>query len=325
MSRYADYPELPDLETIQAAERRIRDLVIETPTLHAIDLGEYLGQPLWLKAENLQVGGSFKARGALNWLLTATAEELEPGLVTVSAGNHALALAWAAAQKQVPVTVVMPEGSSPMKIRNTRTLGAKVIVEGNIQHAVKLCHELHESCGFTLVHPYDNPRIMAGQGTIALELLRQLPETERILCPVGGGGLISGIGIAARTLRPEIQLIGVEPKGAATMRNAWDRNDFRASLDHVDTIAVSLAPVVVGEYTYAASRRFVDDIVVVGEESIREAARLAMSHAHIYAETGAVVGIAALLEEAVPRNEATSTVAVITGGNMDFEQLKNIL
>lgn len=325
MSATVNNPDLPDLDAIQAAENRICDLVPETPLFRAFDLGEHLDQPLWLKAENLQRGGSFKARGALNWVMTATPDELECGLITVSAGNHALALAWAAAQKKVPVTVVMPEGSSRMKIRNTRKFGAEVIVEGTIREAVQLCHELQKSRQLTLVHPYNNPRIMAGQGTIGLEILRQLPDAARILCPVGGGGLISGIGIAAKTLRPDIRLLGVEPRGAATMRNAWDHNDYRASLDQIDTVAVSLAPAVVGEYTYAASRKVVDDIVLVSEEAIKEATRMVMSHARLYAETGAVVGIAALLENAIPKDESIATVTVITGGNMDFDQLKSIL
>jgi len=325
MSATPDNLDLPDPEAVQAAGHRIRRLVPETPLFRAFDLGEHLEQPLWLKAENLQRGGSFKARGALNWVLTATPDELKRGLITVSAGNHALALAWAAAQKEVPVTVVMPEGSSRMKIRNTRKFGADVIAEGTIQEAVQLCHELQESRQLTLVHPYNDPRIMAGQGTIGMEILRQLPETARILCPIGGGGLISGIGIAAKTLRPDISLIGVEPRGAATMRHAWDQNDYRASLDHIDTVAASLAPAVVGEYTYTTSRNVVDDIVLVSEEAIKEATRLTMSHARLYAETGAVAGIAALLENMIPKDESVATVAVITGGNMDFEQLKSIL
>lgn len=317
--------ELPDAEAIRAAEVRIGDLIEATPMVAAYDLGDELGQPLWFKAENLQRTGSFKVRGALNWIRTASPEELAGGLITVSAGNHALALAWAAAQVGVAVTVVMPEGSSPLKVRGTRAFGAEVILHGDIHQAVAYTHELRESRGLTLVHPYNDPRVMTGQGTVGLEILRQLPNTARILCPVGGGGLISGIGLAIRAQRPDIEIIGVEPAGAATMRNAWDQGDHRASLSHVDTIATSLAPAIVGEYTYAASRRVVDDVVTVGEDAIREATRRVITRGHLYVETGCSVGVAALLEGVVPVDPRRPTVAVLTGANMDPEQLRDLL
>ena len=327
MSISADHGDdaLPGLDAIEAAEARIRDRIPPTPLVQASDLGDDLGLPLWLKAENLQITGSFKVRGALNWVRGASDEEIGNGLITVSAGNHALALAWAARERGIPVTVVMPEGSSPLKIRGTEAFGARVVVHGGIADAVAHTHELRERHGLTLVHPYNNPRVMAGQGTVGLEILRQLPETARILCPIGGGGLISGIGLAVKALRPDVELIGVEPAGAATMRNAWDRQDATAALQRVDTIAASLAPVVVGEYTYAASRQVVDDIVTVSEAAIREATRRVLLRARLYVETGCSVGIAALLESAVPRRPDRPTVAVLTGGNMDPEQCRELL
>ncbi|MEP1002316.1 pyridoxal-phosphate dependent enzyme, partial [Marinobacter sp.] len=264
-------PTLPDESGILEAERRIRPYLGETPLLQVPDLDATMGQPLGLKCESFQRTGSFKARGALNWLLTASADELEAGLVTVSAGNHAIGLAWAAAMQDVPLTVVMPEGSSPLKIHRTRALGAEVIVHGNIQQAVALCHQLRDDKGRTLVHPYNDVRIMAGQGTVGLELLRQQSDVDRILCPIGGGGLISGLGLAIKAQRPEVELIGVEPEGAATMFNAWHKQDASASLDSVDTWAASLAPAVVGNCTYAASRQGVDRNVTVTETGIRGA------------------------------------------------------
>ncbi|MCO6441368.1 MAG: pyridoxal-phosphate dependent enzyme [Nitrococcus mobilis] len=312
--------EPPDLATIEAAEKRIRDIVLETPSVCAFDLGEAIGQPLYLKAENLQRTGSFKARGAVNWIRTAGDEELAKGLVTVSAGNHAVALAWAARAEGVSVTVVMPEGSSPAKIATAHKLGAEVIVHGRIQEAVALCQQLRKDKGLTLVHPYDDPRVMAGQGTVALELLRQVPDLDRVLCPIGGGGLISGMGIAIKALKPEVAVLGVEPEGAATMRNAWDKGDHRAALEEIRTIAVSLAPVIVGEHTYATSRQVVDDIVTVGEAAIVEATKLLVTKGRLYVETGAAVALAALLEERVACLPERVTAAVITGGNMDVEQ-----
>lgn len=314
----------PDAQAIHDAEARIRPYLSETPLLRVPDLDAMMGVPLHLKLETLQRTGSFKARGALNWVLMAEPEELRQGLVTVSAGNHALALAWAAAKRQVPVTVVMPEGSSPLKVRGTEALGATVIVQGTIQEAVSHCHRLRDESGLTLVHPYNDPRVMAGQGTVGLELLRQCPDMQRVLCPIGGGGLISGLGLALKAARPEIDLIGVEPAGAPTMRHAWDCQDAAAALDHVDTWAASLAPAVVGENTYAASRQVVNDILTVSEASIRQATRYLLSCGHLMVEPGAAVGLAALIEHRLPPVDG-DTVLVLTGANLDLEHVERCL
>ena len=326
MSRFAIDPlALPTLKEVSAAEQRIRTELPVTPAIPAFDLSASLGQPLHLKAENLQRTGSFKARGALNWVCSASQQELRPGLITVSAGNHALALAWSAKRAGVEVSVVMPEGSSPMKVEATRALGAEVIIHGAIQEAVAFTHQLREERDLTLVHPYDDPRIIAGQGTLGLELLRQVPAMARILCPIGGGGLISGIGLAVRTQRPDVELIGVEPVGAATMRNAWDHKDAAASLQRIETIAASLAPAIVGRYTYALARELVNEVVTVDDQAIREALRLMLSRGHLYAETGAVVGLAALLTGCVPPRAERTSVIIVTGGNMDLTQLRTLL
>ncbi|WP_440995469.1 threonine/serine dehydratase [Arhodomonas sp. SL1] len=317
---------LPDVGAIREAAARIAPSIAPTPAFAAHDLGAKLGMPLWLKAENLQRTGSFKVRGALNWITTADDEETRNGLITVSAGNHAMALAWAAEQRGVPVTVVMPEGSSEMKVEATRAFGAEVILHGDIRAAVAECHRLCEARDLTLVHPYDNPRIMAGQGTVGLEMLEQIPSLGRVICPIGGGGLISGLGIAIRSQRPDIELIGVEPEGAATMRNAWDQGSSAATLESVHTIAPSLAPAVVGEYTYAASQQWVNDIVTVSDDAIAHATRDLLTRGRLYVETGAAVGLAALIEGALPRNAPEGVSAlVITGGNMDAAQARELL
>ncbi|BES73652.1 threonine ammonia-lyase [Marinobacter nanhaiticus D15-8W] len=311
---------LPDLQTIQDAEARIRRHLPETPALTVTDLDTLIEGRLWLKLESLQRTGSFKVRGALNWVLSADEDELRNGLVTVSAGNHALALAWAAAQRKTHLTVVMPEGSSPLKIQRTEALGAEVIVRGKIQEAVAHCHKLRDEQGLTLVHPYNDPRVMAGQGTVGLELLRQCPDMKRVICPIGGGGLISGLGLALKAERPDVELIGAEPEGAATMRNAWDQNDADAALEKVDTWAASLAPAVVGNHTFAATRQVVDHIVTVSEAGIRQATRHLLSDAHLFVEPGASVGLAALLENKAAFTPE-QTVLVITGANLDLDQV----
>lgn len=315
---------LPDLARIKAAEARIKHRINETPALFAHDISDYLNQPLWLKAENLQRTGSFKARGAYNWIATASDKELHAGLVTVSAGNHAIALAWAAAEADTSLTVVMPEGSSPIKVATARDLGATVILHGDIHQAVSLCDQLQAEEGRQLVHPYNDLRVMAGQGTVGVEILRQIPDFARVLCPVGGGGLISGLGIALKACRPDVRLIGVEPLGAATMINAWTAGRADASLDQVSTIAASLAPAVVGEYTYNASRQVVDAMVAVPDSAIAEATRLLLTRTHLYCETGAAVGLAALLTGAVETQPDQPTVLILTGGNMDLTQVGDL-
>lgn len=315
---------LPQENDFARAAQRLNGRIPVTPLLSSPDLNARLGIPLWLKAENLQPTGSFKVRGALNWISTATDEELASGLVTVSAGNHALALAWAAAQKQVSVTVVMPEGSSPLKIRRSRELGARVLVHGTIHQAVERCWQFVREDGMTLVHPYNDARVMAGQGTVGLELLQQMPDVDRILCPVGGGGLISGIGLAIRASRPNVELIGIEPEGAATMSEAWRHQDAGHSLPSVSTWAGSLAPAVVGDITYAASRQVVDQMITVSEESIREATRLLLMDGRLWVEPGASVGLAALIEGTLQRCPGKKTALVITGGNLDPAEVSRL-
>ena len=319
-----DSIQLPDLKTVETAADLIDGTIVETPSLFAHELSAYLGQPLWLKAENLQRTGSFKARGASHWLATASTEELQAGLITVSAGNHALALAWAATQAATSLTVVMPEGSSPMKVKATRDLGACVHLHGTIFEAVALCHQLQETEGRRLVHPYNDFRVMAGQGTVGLELMRQIPDFSRVLCPVGGGGLISGLGIALKAHRPDVTLIGVEPEGAATLANAWARGRHDAALDEVHTIAASLAPAVVGSLTYAASREVVDQLVSVPDSAIAEATRLLLTLTHLYCEPGAATCLAPLLTGAVAIEPDQPTVLLLTGGNMDLAQISNL-
>ncbi len=313
-----------DLARIQQAQARLADTLSPTPLVLDHALSDRLGRRVWLKGELFQRTGSFKARGALNWLRTAGPGELEGGLGAVSAGNHALGLAWAARQAEVPVTIVMPENASPFKVAGSRELGAEVMLHGDINAAWELMHRLVEERGLTLVHPYDDERIMAGQGTVGLEILAQAPEAQAILCPIGGGGLIGGIGVAAASLRPSLSLIGVEPAGAASMAHAW-AEDGPARLERVDTCAKSLAAAIVGEHTYPLSRKNVQALATVDEAAIHRAMRHLLYRAKLAAEPGAAVGVAALLEEAVTLPPEGDIVVVITGGNMGHEELEAFL
>lgn len=307
------------------ARDTISDTLDATPLLtdHALSAG--LGRAVRLKAELFLPTGSFKARGDLNWIRTARASELSHGLGAVSAGNHALALAWAARASGTPVTVVMPENASTFKVQGTRNLGADVILHGDIKAAWSHMDHLIRERKLTLVHPYDDPRIIAGQGTVALEIVEQAPDASVILCPIGGGGLISGIGLVLRELRPDIRLIGVEPAGAATMAHAWTMGG-PSPLASVQTCARSLAAATVGKLTYRICRETVDELVTVTEEGIRDAVRHLLSSAKLHAEPGAAVGIAALMENRVRVPSADgSIIIIITGGNMGWDELATFL
>ncbi|MCE8015548.1 threonine/serine dehydratase [Halomonas sp. MCCC 1A17488] len=312
------------LERLQSAQRLIADTLPPTPLLLDHGLSDRLGRRVWLKGELFQRTGSFKPRGALHWVRTAKREELAGGLGAVSAGNHALGLAWAAGQAGVPVTIVMPENASRFKVEGSRELGAEVILYGDINAAWERMHELVAERGLTLVHPYDDERIIAGQGTVGLEILEQAPEATAILCPVGGGGLIAGIGSAAAALRPELALFGVEPCGAASMAHAWAQG-APSRLGKVETCAKSLGAAIVGEHTYPICRETVRALAQVDDAAIGRALHHLLYQAKLMAEPGAAVGVAALLEEAVALPPEGDVVVVITGGNMSREELEPFL
>lgn len=311
------------LSDIRAARDRIAERVPPTPMIRAHGLSELLGAPVDLKCELFQKTGSFKPRGAMNWVLTASADELARGLITISAGNHAMALAWAAGQAGVPVTVVMPEGSSPMKVAATRAYGAEVILHGDINQAMERLEGLRRERDLVLVHPFDDPRIIAGQGTVGLEIVEQCPEAAQILCPVGGGGLISGIAIAVKSQRPEVRIVGLEPAGAGTLHAAWE-NGGPLRLDTIETVAVSLGASLAGDLTYRLSRRYVDDIVLLSEDDIRAGVRETFSSCKLFAEPGGTLAVAALAKGRI-KAAAGPTVAVITGGNFDLDAVGDFL
>lgn len=310
-------------DDILGARKNIGDRIFPTPLIRAWSFEERLGRPVYLKCELFQVTGSFKARGALNWLRTASKDELSRGLVSISAGNHAIALAWAAREAGADVKVVMPEASSPMKVEATRAYGAEVILHGDINGAMAKLEEIIRDEGRVLVHPFNDWRVMAGQGTVGLEILDEAPNVSEIWCPVGGGGLISGLAVAVKSQRPDAHVVGVEPANAAAMRKAWDEGK-PTRLDNVRTVAASLAPSIVGEHTYAVSREWVDDILTLKEEEIVVAVRAVMGECKLFVEPGAAVGLGALTKYG-PVTDDGAIVIVITGGNMDLTLASQLL
>jgi threonine dehydratase len=306
-------------EDVLQARSRIQAHIIRTPLLRSTSLSHHAGQPAYLKAENLQVTGSFKARGALNRLASMTAQERANGVITFSAGNHALALAWAAQQAAVPAVVVMPETADPGKVRGAKRYGATVVQSPDF---VQVARNLQAERGLTLVHPFDEPAIVAGQGTLGLEVVEDLPDAGTIVIGVGGGGLIAGCALAIRSRRPNARIIGVEPAGANTM--ALSMKAGRAmSISHPNTIADGLAPPFAGALTYDIVRDLVDDVVVVPDEVIVEGMRFLFESVHLVAEPAGAAATGAVVSGAI--SVIGPLVTVVSGGNVTLERFKQLV
>lgn len=308
------------LGLIQSARQTLAGRVRLTPSL----TGEALLPNLWLKAENMQVTGSFKARGALNRVLSLTDEEKRRGLVTASGGNHALALAWAAQQTGCACTVVMPGYAAPGRIRAVEARGASVVLAPTMPEVFPLMQQIRAERGLTLVHPFDDPLVMAGQGTLGLEILEQVPGVSVIVVGIGGGGLIGGLSTAVKSLRPEVKIYGVEPVGAATMYQSRARGRA-GSLDKIETIADGLSAPYVSEATYTLTQQWVDDVVLVTDDDIRAALQALLIQAKLVVEPAGAAATAALQTGRIPVGPGDRVVSLLSGGNIDLDRLKTLL
>ena len=265
---------LVGLAEIEAAAERIHGTVVRTPLIPDADLSDATGGRIRLKCESLQKAGAFKARGACNFMARLTTEELARGVITYSSGNHAQAVAFAAGLKGVRAVVVMPTTAPRVKSDGARRLGARVEFAGTTsEHRRARAEEIAAAEGLVMIPPFDHPWIIAGAGTVALELFEDWPEVDTLLVPIGGGGQMAGCAAALRRLKPEAALIGVEPVGAPTMRRALDAGG-PSTLPGIDTIADGLAPTRAGDLTYAHAAAFLDDVILVEDDDIRRAAHL---------------------------------------------------
>jgi threonine dehydratase len=300
------------LERIRGARGRIRDVAKVTPL---IDVSDVAGTPLQLKCENLQPGGAFKIRGAYNMVAQLPDAERRRGVITYSSGNHGQAVAIAARAVGVPSVVVMPTTAPKIKVDGARKFGAEVVFEGTTTlHRKARAERIASERGLTMIPPFDHEWIIEGQGTLGLEILEQCEDVRTILGPIGGGGLISGVAAAIKQGRPDIAVIGVEPAGAASMKNAIDAGEVR-TLETVSTIADGLMAVRPGDLNFAHVRRFVDRIVTVEDHEIAAAVRWLFERAKIVAEPSGAATVAAALREGA-RFEPT-VVAIVSGGNLD--------
>ena len=281
---------------------------------------------LYLKPENLQYTGSFKVRGAFNKMLHLSDEEKAHGVIACSAGNHAQGVALAAKHMNVKSVICMPKLAPKVKVDSTRAKGAEVVlVDGVYDDAYEKAVELKEEKGYTFVHPFNDENVIAGQGTIALEILEELPETDVIVCAVGGGGLISGIAYAAKSIKPDIKVYGVESSGAPSMYASM-ANGYITKLNTAKTFADGIAVKEVGNLTFDYTSKYVDDVFAIKDEDILEAIKLMMRDEKIIAEGAGAAPVAAVLRNLIPDlKEDSNVVCVVSGGNIDIDMLSKIV
>ena len=312
----------PTLADIRAAAERIAGAVLLTPTLKSRTLSEITGAEVWLKFENLQFTAAYKERGALNKLLQLTADERARGVIAASAGNHAQAVAYHGKRLGIPVTIVMPTPTPTVKVVQTEEHGARVVLHGDrFDDAYALARQMEADEGLVFVHPFDDPAIVAGTGTVALEMLVAAPDLDVLVVPIGGGGLISGIAIAAKALRPDIEIVGVEAELYPSMRNVLTGESGAIG---GDTLAEGIAVKEPGTLTRAIIRDHVDRIDLVAEKDIEHAVALLVAIEKSVVEGAGAAGLALIL--AHPERFAGRKVGtILCGGNIDTHLLANVL
>jgi threonine dehydratase len=312
--------EMVTLDEIRTARDRIRRLAALTPL---VDVSRLAGRPLWLKCESLQPGGAFKIRGAFNMVSQLTDEQRRRGVITYSSGNHGQAVALAARETGAPVVVVMPTTAPRIKVEGARSFGAEVVFEGTTSlHRRARAEAIAAERGLTMVPPFDHEWIIAGQGTLGLEILEQLPGVGTVLAPIGGGGLVSGVSAAIKQTRPAVQVVGIEPSGAAGMKRSIEAGEVR-TLDGSRSIADGLMAARPGDLNFAHVRTFVDRIDTVEDSEIAAAVRWLFTRAKIVAEPSGAATVAAALRDA--SSYTAPVVAIVSGGNLDPGDLARYL
>jgi len=306
------------LDAIREAAERIRGKVHRTPLLSASQLGERAGVRLFLKCESFQKTGSFKARGALNKVLSLSDAERGHGLVTVSAGNHAAAVAWAARMGGCSAVVVMPTAAPRSKIEAVHAYGAEIVFHPDRATLFDRLREVQEARGLTFVHPFDDAVVLAGAGTAGLEVTEDLPDIEAVVVPVGGGGLLGGVASAVKQARPLTRVVAVELEAGPGLAPALAAGQ-PVTVTRPETLADGMTPPFVGALPLAIAREAVDEIVTVTEDEIREGMRLLATRAKLYVEGAGAAATAALCAGKVALPSGARVVALVSGGNVDLE------
>ena len=304
------------------AREHLKNVLLPTPLMYSPIFSEESGNNIYIKPENLQKTGAFKIRGAYNKMLKLTEAEKQRGVIASSAGNHAQGVAYAARELGIKAVIVMPKTTPLIKVQSTKKYGAEVVLYGDVyDDAYQKAKELEEKEGYVFVHPFNDPDVLEGQGTIALEILEQLPQTDVIVVPIGGGGLISGIACAAKQIKPEIKIVGVEPSGAASATEALKKNKL-VTLPEANTIADGTAVKRIGELNFEYIKKYVDEVVTVDDYELTEAFLLLTEKHKIIAENSGVLPLAAL-KKLTDRNK--NIVPVVSGGNIDVLMISSMI
>lgn len=310
------------IDDVRAAAERIRGAVVRTPTMYSQTLSNIAGADIWLKFENLQFTAAYKERGALNALLLLSQEQRTRGVIAASAGNHSQGLSYHGRRLGVPVTIVMPRPTPTVKVMQTESVGGKVVLEGEtFDEAYAHARKLEKELGLTFVHPFDDPHVAAGAGTVALEMLEDAPEIDCIVTPIGGGGLISGMSTVARALRPDMQVVGVQ---AALFPSMYAKVKGEDRTCGGDTLAEGIAVKAPGVFTSQVIAERVDDILLVSEEALEKAVSLLLQIEKTVVEGAGSAGLAAVLEHR-ERFAGRKIGLVLCGGNIDTRLLANVL
>jgi len=313
-----------DLKQICAARHRIRDDIYLSPAPLSRTLSELTGARVHVKLENLQMTGAFKERGALNAMLLMSETERARGVLAASAGNHAQGVAYHAARLGIAATIVMPSETPLIKVTSVRQMGARVVLHGgDFDEAYQRSREVEKEEGLTYLHPFENPAVICGQGTIALEILEQIPDVDAVIVPVGGGGLIGGMSVALKALKPSVRVIGVEAETAAGMGASREAGRV-VELATARTLADGIAVKRVGECTLELARRYVDDLAAVSEDEIANAILLLLEIEKTVAEGAGAAGLAALLNRDLGL-AGRRVCLVVSGGNIDVNVLARII
>jgi threonine dehydratase len=310
------------LQDIRNARGVIGDRLLRTPMVRSLFLSAETGARVSLKLELFQHTGSFKPRGVLNALEALAPDERARGVISISAGNHAQALAWAASAIGISSTIVMPATAVRAKVDATRALGGEVIQTAD--DLLATMRDIQQARSLTFVHPFDDPAIIAGAGTVGLEIVEDVPDVDVVIAGCGGGGLLSGVAAAVRQSNPRARVFGVEPSGADAMRQSVDKGE-PVRLSKIETIADGLAAPFAGAHNLAHVQAFVDEIVVVDDDAILDAMRALMKRARILPEPAGAAATAALLGGLVPVSQGERVVVVVSGGNADPERLRSLL
>lgn len=312
------------LSRIQRAMDQLKHHVHRTPIFSASLIGKNCGINLFLKCDNFQKSGSFKARGVYHKISQLHPQILKRGLIAYSSGNHGQALAWTSRIFGIDCTVVMPQTVPRSKVEAAKEYGAKCILCGDVTQAYKKAREIEIRDGLLFIPAFEDPQIMAGHGTAGLEILEQVPNADAVVIGIGGGGLIAGMAAAIKQVQPRISIIGVEPEGASSMRMSLDQGKAVA-LSSVSTIADGLAAPMAGELAYEYVRKYVDEVVTVNDTEIVLSMRLLLSRCKILPEPSGAAPVAAILTRKFNYKPDANIVAFISGGNIDFERLKTVL